>query len=112
MLDPQYQFLFLVNHSCGHDRQNEDGLNVERMTKSYGGAQTRLRSTVIKQTQGYLGPYSPKLEPWDTQPMVFKADDIGPSWMTQTQRDQRRHNTVLEGQTITRQYTKMSSSNT
>ena len=43
VLYPQFDFLFLFDHSCGHDRQKEDGLNVERMTKSYGGAQKRLR---------------------------------------------------------------------
>jgi hypothetical protein len=83
VLYPQYQFLFLFDHSCGHNRQKEDGLNVERMTKSFGGAQTRLRSTIINQTQGYLGPYLPKLKPGDTQSMIFKADDIGRFWMTQ-----------------------------
>ncbi|KAI2502685.1 hypothetical protein MHU86_11742 [Fragilaria crotonensis] len=106
VLYPQYEFLFLFDHSCGHDRQKEDGLNVARMTKLYGGAQKRLRNTVIKQTQGYLGPYSPKLEPGNTQSMVFKADDIGPFWMTQTQREERRHDQLLDGQTVTRKYTR------
>ena len=39
VLYPQFDFLFLFDHYCGHNRQKEDGLNVERMTKSYGGAQ-------------------------------------------------------------------------
>ena len=84
VLYSQYQFLFLFDHSCGHDRQKEDGLNVERMTKLFGGAQKRLRSTVIKQAQGYLGPYAPTLEPGNTQTMVFNAEDVGPFWMNQT----------------------------
>jgi hypothetical protein len=29
VLYPQFDFLFLFDHSCGHDRQKEDGLNVE-----------------------------------------------------------------------------------
>ena len=33
----------LITRSCRHNRQKEDGLNVERMTKSYGGAQKRLK---------------------------------------------------------------------
>ena len=43
VLYPQFDFLFLLDHSRGHGRQKEDGLNVEQMTKSYGGAQKRLR---------------------------------------------------------------------
>jgi len=39
VLYPQFDFLFLFDHSCRHNCQKEDGLNVERMTKSYGGAQ-------------------------------------------------------------------------
>ena len=40
------------------------------------------------------------------QSMLFRIDDTGPFWMTQVERDQKRHDLVLEGQTITRQYTK------
>ena len=76
------------------------------MTKSYGGAQKRLRNTIIKQTHGYLGPHLPKLQPGgQTQSMLFRIDDTGPFWMTQAEREQKRHDSVLEGQTITRQYT-------
>ena len=39
LLYPQFDFLFLFDHSCRHNRQKEDGLNVEQMTKFYGGAQ-------------------------------------------------------------------------
>jgi len=38
--------------------------------------------------------------------MLFRIDDTGPFWMTEAERDQKRHDLVLEGQTITRQYTK------
>ena len=70
------------------------------MTKSYGGAQKWLRNTIIKQTHGYLGPHLPKLEPGQTQSMLFRIDDTGPFWMTQAEQDQKRHELVLEGQTI------------
>jgi TfoX/Sxy family transcriptional regulator of competence genes len=39
-LYPQYQFLFLFDHSCGHDRAREDALNVNNMNTGYGGKQT------------------------------------------------------------------------
>ena len=38
-LYPDYDVLFLFDHSCGHDRQREDGLNVENMSKNYRGNQ-------------------------------------------------------------------------
>jgi len=38
----QYDFLFLFNYSCGHDKQREDGLNAKHMSKYYGGKQAKL----------------------------------------------------------------------
>jgi len=79
---PQYDFLFLLDHSRGHDRQREDGLNVEKMSKYFGGKQAHLRNTTIKQEQGYLGPYAQQLQPRDTQFMTFQPGGDGPFWMT------------------------------
>ncbi len=31
---PQYNFVFLLDHSCGHDRQRENGLNAGKMHKA------------------------------------------------------------------------------
>ena len=39
LLYPQFDLLFLFDHSCRHDRQKEDRLNVENMNKEFGGAQ-------------------------------------------------------------------------
>jgi hypothetical protein len=57
VLYPEHDFLFLLDHSCGHDRQRQDGLNVENMNKSYGGNKPKLRDTYIAQERGFLGPY-------------------------------------------------------
>ena len=54
-LYPDYNVLFLFDHSCGHDRQREDGLNVENMSKNYGGKQSLLRPTLIREEAGYRG---------------------------------------------------------
>jgi hypothetical protein len=103
---PQYDFLFLFDHSCGHNRQREDGLNVEKMSKSFGGrAQRKMHETTIKQRQGYLGPHSPKLQIVDTQSMVFSPLETGPSWMTEAQREETRHDRILEEEK-TREFTK------
>ena len=103
---PQYDFLFLFDHSCGHDRQREDGLNVEKMSKGFGGrAQRKMRETKIKQSQGYLGPHSPKLQIGETQSMVFSPLESGPFWMTDAQKEETRHDRILDEAT-TRDFTK------
>jgi hypothetical protein len=65
VLYPEYDFLFLLDHSCGHDRQRKDGLNSEQMNKAFGGNQPKMRETKIKEAKGYLGPY---LTPGALQP--------------------------------------------
>jgi hypothetical protein len=103
---PQNGFIFLFGHSCGHDRQREDGLNVEKMSKSYGGrAQRKMHKTKIKQSQGYLGQHSPKLQVGNTHSMVFNPMEAGPFWMTEVQRDETCHDRILDEPT-TREFTK------
>ena len=75
VLYPSYDVLLLFDHSCGHDRQRDDGLNVEYMSKGYGGKQSRLRPSLIKQVDGYIGSFTQKLNVGDTQTMIFSADD-------------------------------------
>jgi hypothetical protein len=101
-LYPQYDFLFLVDHSSGHDKQREDGLNVSRMTRNFGGAQRKMRDTQIKQEKGYLGPFPRILNPGDIQSLVFKSTDDGPFWMSREEREKTRHDQVIQGQTRTR----------
>jgi len=70
------------------------------MTRSYGGVQPHLRDTTIKQQQGYLSPFIRILEPGDVQSMVFQASDIGPFWMTERDQEAKRHDRVIEGETV------------
>ena len=86
-----YTFLFLFDHSCGHDKQREDGLDVEKMTRSYGGVQPHLFDTTIKHQQGYLSPFIRILEPGDMQSMVFQVFDIGLFWMTEQDWEAKHH---------------------
>jgi hypothetical protein len=55
VLSPQFEFLFVFDHSCGHDQQREDGLNVKNMSKNFGRKQTFMHDALIK--VGYLVPY-------------------------------------------------------
>ena len=89
-LYPQYDYLFLFDHSSGHDKQREDRLNVKKMTKSFGGSQRKMRNTLIKKEKGYLGPYRRKLNPGDTQSMIFLETDDGPFWMSSEERENTR----------------------
>ncbi len=82
VLYPEHNFICMLDHSHGHDRQREDGLNVENMNKSYGGNKSKMQGTYIPQEKGYLGPYPCKLHPGDTQSMVFLSSDDGPFWMS------------------------------
>jgi hypothetical protein len=45
----------MFDHSCGHDRQQQDELNVENTNKSFGRNQRKMRGTKIEQEKGYLG---------------------------------------------------------
>ena len=107
-LYPQYHFLFLFDHSCGHDRMPDDALKVEGMNKGYGGEQNVMRASTIHSADGYLGPRAyiiGKLKVGDMQKMIFSADDEGPYWMTPEEREQTRKDQY--GPTIiTKEYTK------
>ena len=80
VLYAQYDYF---DHSCGHVKQREDGLNIESMSKSFGGQQAKMRPMTIKQENGYLGTNPQILNPGDTQFMVFQTGDTGPFWMTE-----------------------------
>jgi len=105
-LYPQYDLLFLFDHSCGHDKQQPNGLNAENMSKNYGGQQSILRPTIIKQVDGYLGPYRRTLNVGSIQNFVFQDDDDGPFWMNEQERAEKKEDKVLEGQTRKRKFTK------
>jgi hypothetical protein len=67
-LYPQYQFLFLFDHSYGHDRARKDALNeVNNMNTGFGGKQLQMHSSVIKCEQGYLGAFIWQLKVGNTQ---------------------------------------------
>jgi hypothetical protein len=87
----QYEFLFLFDHSCGHDKKRADGLIVENMKKMYGGKQPKMRSTEIQNTYGYLGQYPSILSQGSIQKMIFEEGDIGPFWMTEQQRIESKY---------------------
>ena len=94
-LYPDVDILLLFGHSCGHDRQREDGLNVENMSKGYGGKQSRLHPSLIKQVDGYPGPYNWKLNEGDIHNMGFSTADDGPFWMESAEREEKQKDAVI-----------------
>jgi hypothetical protein len=48
-MHPEFDFVFLFDHSAGHARQRPDGLNQHRMNKAFGGKAVLMRDTLIQQ---------------------------------------------------------------
>jgi hypothetical protein len=65
------------------------------MNKGYGGAQPRMRESIIKEKDGYLGIHLSTVSVGDTQLFIFEPGDDGPFWMTKEQRQLNHHDRVL-----------------
>jgi hypothetical protein len=91
VLYPEYDLVFLFDHSQGHARRRDNALSAQHMSKSYGGAQPMMRETTILAEEGFLGPHLPELRVGDTQSMIFIADDSGPWYLTPEQQSSQRH---------------------
>ena len=89
-LYPNYEFLFMLDHSSGHDKQKPDALNATNMKVKFGGKQKVLRDSIILEQDGYLGPYhhNKMLQVGDTQSFVFSDTDDGPFYLQD--RNERR----------------------
>jgi hypothetical protein len=89
VLWPDFDFLFLFDHSCGHAQRRPDRLNNKSLNKGFGGAQTKMRDSKIAADDednigGYAMELTLKLD--DTQSMQFSSTDDGPCWMSPAQR--------------------------
>jgi hypothetical protein len=73
---PTHDYVFLFDHCCSCDKQWEDGINVQKMGKIYGGKWPMMRDTAIPKKDGYLGPFPPKLQVEDTQVLLFYPQKI------------------------------------
>ncbi len=66
------------------------------MKVNWGGKQSRVRDTLIKEQTGYLGPHSPKLQVGETQKMVFQEGDAGPYYMTPINQELHHYDEVKD----------------
>jgi hypothetical protein len=96
VLYPHFKFVILFDHSQGHAKKLSNGLDPYNMNKSYGGAQPRMRESVIKEHDGYLGIHDERtLNVGDVQSFIFRPSYDGPFWMTPQQREFNRHDRIL-----------------
>ena len=51
----EYDILFVFDHSQGHDKKREKGLDVKTMNSGFGGKQPPMRESKIEKEEGYLG---------------------------------------------------------
>jgi hypothetical protein len=90
-LYPQYDYLFLFDHSRRHDKQREDGSNVQKMSKFYGSKQPKMHNTVLTKETGFF------LQVGDSQCLYFRPKDEGPFWLTPEEWERKRFDVLKEG---------------
>ena len=88
---PEFEILFMFDHSNGHDRLRPDGLNVNKINLKHGGRQPVMRNS--KLTAAEFGPYHNStytLQPGMEQQMQFGETHEGPCYMPMEERINRR----------------------
>jgi hypothetical protein len=90
---PQFNFVFLFDHSSGHSKKRIGGLNASSiMNKEFGGAQPIMKTSKMEAEDGFLGPFDSILSVGEVQGMQFLPTDSGPFWMTSRKQEDRQHN--------------------
>ena len=92
VLFPDFDFIFLFDHSNGHDRLQSDGLSITKINVGYGGSQPMMKPS--KLPSSCFGPFhddSYALQPGDTQYMQYSAVDAGPCNMDEKEREESRY---------------------
>ena len=92
----KYNYLFIFDHSNGHDCMASDALSVLSICKNDGGSQPFMKSLVIKDTS-FLGPFQhdQKLQVGDTQKMHFTNTDHGPFYMSSEEREGHKYIEII-----------------
>lgn len=91
-LYPQFDFIFMFDHSSGHTKKRRGGLDASGMNKWFGGAQPTMRRTYTPTVDGYLGPFHDPsnqnmIQPGQWQEMSFEVGAIGLCWMSENERN-------------------------
>ena len=90
---PEFDFVFLFDHSNGHDRLQPIGLNLNKISIRFGGKQPIMRESKLNDDE-LFGPYhspSDPLQPGMTQSMQFQSTDIGPCYLSIDERVKQQY---------------------
>jgi hypothetical protein len=93
VLYPSLDFVFLFDHSNGHDRLQPNGLSSTRISKYYGGKQPKMRDSVLTDVKCF-GPFHDHTYPLQLnsiQSMIYKSTDSGPFYLTEDDREKQKH---------------------
>ena len=92
---------YLYDQSAGHTKIRSDGLSVNQMNVSPGGAVPLMRSTIIPD----IGPYQTTFKVGDEQDLVFTDGDEGPFWLNESDKLSTK-NDILSGLPINKELSK------
>ena len=93
---PDFEFIFMFEHSQGHACKKDGALEASSMSRSFGGVQeAKIQSSRI--VNGYLGPFTNCiLNVRDIQSMAYYGElDEGPWWIvTPEGREAQRQSSI------------------
>ena len=87
-LHPEFDILFLVDHSNRHDCLQPDGLNINKINICHGGKQPVMHNSKI--SADFLGPFHTAeslLQVGVDQCMQYVHGDIGPCYLNERERE-------------------------
>ena len=94
---PHFDFLFIFDHSNGHDRLQPNGLSLSKINILHGGKQPQMRSSEL--STEHFGPYhnsSYNLQPGNTQHMQYQStEEVGPCYMSMEERKQKKYDQTV-----------------
>jgi hypothetical protein len=81
---PEFEYVFPFDRSCGHDRQQPDGLTTTGLNKGFGGAQPKMRLMKIEEDDidniGINKATVLTLKLGNVKYMQFLPPDVGLCW--------------------------------
>ena len=80
-------FVVQMDHSAGHSKRREDGLEASEVSLKWGGGKKNMRDPVVEEN----GPYGATHLVGQPQFMTFKDSDSGPFYLTEQEREIQKY---------------------